>query len=121
MLVHLSVEDLGLIEKIEFDPGSGLHVLSGETGVGKSMLLASMLILRGERTRTDVIRRGASRAFVRGIFQLSESNCQKISEELGFSIEDGELLIEREIAKEGRSRCRIDGRESTTTDRKSVV
>ena len=115
MLVHLSVEDLGLIEKIEFDPGSGLHVLSGETGVGKSMLLASMLILRGERTRTDVIRRGASRAFVRGIFQLSESNCQKISEELGFSIEDGELLIEREIAKEGRSRCRIDGRESTTT------
>ena len=91
VLVHLSVEDLGLIERIEFDPGQGLHVLTGETGVGKSMLLASMQMLRGERTRNDMIRRGADRAVVRGIFSLNESSPKKVGELLGISIEDGEI------------------------------
>ena len=113
MLVHLSVEDLGLIEQVEFDPSGGLHVLTGETGVGKSMLLASMLMLRGERARTDMIRSGADKATVRGIFQLTGELTEKIGEELGTPVEDDELIIEREISREGRSRCRIDGREST--------
>ncbi len=121
MLVHLSVEDLGLIERIEFDPGQGLHVLTGETGVGKSMLLASMQMLRGERTRSDMIRRGADRAVVRGIFSLNEPLAEKVGELLGISIEDGELIIEREISREGRSRCRIDGRESTAKVLRSIA
>ena len=113
MLVHLSVEDLGLIERVDFDPCDGLHVLTGETGVGKSMLLASMLMLRGERARTDMIRRGAEKAMVRGIFHLTGELADKVSTELGTPIEDDELIVEREISREGRSRCRIDGREST--------
>ena len=113
VLVHLSVEDLGLIERVEFDPGQGLHVLTGETGVGKSMLLTSMQMLRGERTRTDMIRRGADKAVVRGIFQLTGELSEKVGEILGSPVEDEELIIEREISREGRSRCRIDGREST--------
>ena len=121
MLVHLSVEDLGLIERIEFDPGQGLHVLTGETGVGKSMLLASMQMLRGERTRTDMIRRGADRASVRGIFFLHETLAAKVGEILGYPIEDGELIVEREISREGRSRCRIDGRESTAKVLRSIA
>jgi DNA repair protein RecN (Recombination protein N) len=121
VLVHLSVEDLGLIERIEFDPGQGLHVLTGETGVGKSMLLASMQMLRGERTRTDMIRRGADRASVRGIFFLHETLAAKVGEILGYPIEDGELIVEREISREGRSRCRIDGRESTAKVLRSIA
>ncbi|MDE0961062.1 MAG: DNA repair protein RecN [Planctomycetota bacterium] len=115
MLVHLTIENLGLIEHAELEMGPGLQVLTGETGVGKSMLLASMAILRGERTRTDLVRRTADRARVRGIFHFDESAALKISELLGSPIEDGELVIEREVRREGRSRCRIDGRENTTT------
>ncbi|MGE4602236.1 MAG: hypothetical protein AAEJ65_04980, partial [Planctomycetota bacterium] len=121
MLVHLSVDDLGLIEHAELEMGTGLQVLTGETGVGKSMLLASMTILRGERTRADVVRTGCDKAVVRGIFHLSRSSSIRISEQLGSSIEDGELVIEREIHREGRSRCRINGRETTTTLLKRVA
>jgi len=115
VLVHLTIENLGLIEAAELELGKGLQVLTGETGVGKSMLLASMATLRGERTRTDIVRRSAEVAVVRGIFHLDESAAARISEELGSVIEDGELVIEREIRREGRSRCRIDGRETTAT------
>jgi len=115
VLVHLSIENLRLIEHAELEMGPGLQVLTGETGVGKSMLLASMAILRGERTRTDLVRRTAERARVRGIFHFDGPTAMKISELLGSPIEDGELVIEREVRREGRSRCRIDGRENTTT------
>jgi DNA repair protein RecN (Recombination protein N) len=121
LLVHLSVDDLGLIEHAELEMGPGLQVLTGETGVGKSMLLASMAILRGERTRSDMVRTGCDKATVRGIFHLPESNSIRISEQLGTPIEDGELVIEREIHREGRSRCRIDGRETTTTLLKRIA
>ena len=121
MLVHLSVDDLGLIEHAELEMGTGLQVLTGDTGVGKSMLLASMAILRGDRTRSDVVRTGCQKAVVRGIFHLSESNAVRISEQLGISVEEDELIIEREIHREGRSRCRIDGRESTTTLLKRIA
>lgn len=121
MLVHLSVEDLGLIEYAELEMGAGLQVLTGETGVGKSMLLASMTILRGERTRSDVVRTGCDKATVRGIFQLSEENAALVSDLLGAPVEDCELIVEREIHKEGRSRCRIDGRETTTTLLKRIA
>lgn len=121
MLVHLSVDDLGLIEHAELEMGTGLQVLTGDTGVGKSMLLASMAILRGDRTRSDVVRTGCQKAVVRGIFHLSESNAVRISEQLGISVEEDELIIEREIYREGRSRCRIDGRESTTTLLKRIA
>lgn len=121
LLVHLCVDDLGLIEHAELEMGPGLQVLTGETGVGKSMLLASMAILRGERTRTDVVRTGCMKSVVRGIFQLSSVNAIRISEELGIDIEDDELIIEREIHREGRSRCRLDGREITTTLLKRIA
>ncbi|MEE2856768.1 MAG: DNA repair protein RecN [Planctomycetota bacterium] len=115
MLVHLSIENLGLIEHAGLEMGPGLQVLTGETGVGKSMLLASMAILRGERTRSDLVGRWADRAKVAGIFQLDEPVAMRISELIGTDIEDGELVIEREVRREGRSRCRIDGRETTAT------
>lgn len=121
MLVHLSVDDLGLIEHAELEMGTGLQVLTGETGVGKSMLLASMAILRGERTRSDVVRTGCEKATVRGIFHLSAENAARISELLGIAVEDSDLIIEREIHREGRSRCRIDGRETTTTLLKRIA
>jgi len=115
VLVHLSIENLGLIETAGLEMGPGLQVLTGATGVGKSMLLASMAILRGERTRSDLVGRWADRAKVTGIFQLDEPVAIQISELIGTDIEDGELVIEREVRREGRSRCRIDGRETTAT------
>jgi DNA repair protein RecN (Recombination protein N) len=115
VLVHLSIENLGLIETAGLEMGPGLQVLTGATGVGKSMLLASMAILRGERTRSDLVGRWADRAKVTGIFQLDEPVAMQISELIGTDIEDGELVIEREVIREGRSRCRIDGRETTAT------
>jgi len=112
MLVSLTVRDLGLIERAELELGPGLQVITGETGVGKSMLLHSLSLLRGERPSADWIRTGCDEALVSGLFVVSEEALRlRIAEATGMELEDGELLIERRLSRQGRHRCRLNGRE----------
>lgn len=114
MLVHLSVENLGLIEHAELEFGPGFNVITGETGVGKSMLLSALSILRGDRARSDWIGSSGILSRVRGLFVIQEpSRVELLEKVLGIPIEEGELLVERELRKEGRHRCRINGHELT--------
>lgn len=112
MLIQLTIRDLGLIERAELDLEGGLQVISGETGVGKSMLLASMSLLAGERPRVDWIRTGAEEALVAGLFVIEDAERARALEEVtGVELEDGELLIERRLRRKGRHRARLNGRE----------
>lgn len=111
MLAQLTVHDLGLIERAELELGPGLQVISGETGVGKSMLLQSMAILRGDRPRTDWIRTGCDEALVAGLFVIEDdARRARLEEVTGIPLEDGELLVERRLRREGRHSCRLNGR-----------
>ena len=116
MLVQLTIRDLGLIEHAELELGEGLQVISGETGVGKSLLLASMSLLRGDRPKTDWIRTGSEEALVAGLFCVTDPDRRAaIEEAVGIELEDGELLIERRLRRQGRHRSRLNGREVTAS------
>ncbi|NMA69318.1 MAG: DNA repair protein RecN [Desulfitobacterium sp.] len=110
MLAQIHVENFALMEDVQCTFAHGLTIFSGETGAGKSMLIDALGILLGGRASSEFIRHGMERAFVEGIFEdCPESVCQRL-EEAGYSLEDGQLIISREINRNGRNICRLQGR-----------
>ncbi|AFV11827.1 DNA recombination/repair protein RecN [Thermacetogenium phaeum DSM 12270] len=112
MLVQLVIRDFALIDYVELHPGPGLNVLTGETGAGKSIIVDAMNLLVGGRASTELVRTGAEKACVEGLFDCTDylHVAEKLVE-LGVPVsEDGTLLLSREVVREGRSLCRINGR-----------
>jgi DNA repair protein RecN (Recombination protein N) len=108
MLKALLVKDYALIESINIEFGKGLNIITGETGAGKSILIDAMGLLLGERASTEVIRKGASKSYVEGIFDIT--NNKKIDALLEENeIEPlPELILRREISTKGSNRCFIN-------------
>ena len=108
MLKALLVKDYALIESINIEFGKGLNIITGETGAGKSILIDAMGLLLGERASTEVIRKGASKSYVEGIFDIT--NNKKIDALLEENeIEPlPELILRREISIKGSNRCFIN-------------
>ena len=119
MLVHLHVKNLALIEDIEVEFGSGLNILTGETGAGKSILLGSMQLILGSRSARDMIRSGASYALVELLFQVENKRAEETLLNLGIQLEDGQVLLTRKIL-DGRSISKING-ETCTPDESSGI
>lgn len=106
MLVELVVENLAVVERLRAAFHPGLNVLTGETGSGKSLVVDALGLLFGGRGSADLIRAGAPRLFVSGRFELPEDLAlAAILDAAGIGVEDGELLIEREINAAGKSRA----------------
>lgn len=115
MLSRLSIRDIVLIERLDIDYADGLAVLTGETGAGKSIIIDAVGALLGGRVSPDVVRSGASRATVEGVFDLSLTEdlgeLTATLEEHGLELEDGGLILTRDIAGAGgRGVARINGR-----------
>lgn len=112
MLANLYVENLALIERLELEPGPGFNVLTGETGAGKSLVVDAVNLLLGARASGELIRAGAERAVVQGIF-LCPAAPPFVSRlaELGLAPEpDGTIVLSRELNRSGRNLCRVGGR-----------
>lgn len=105
MLKSLFIKDYALIENIEIQFGKGLNIITGETGAGKSILIDAMGLLLGERASTEVIRKGAEKSIVEGVFEITNNKkVKKILEQN--EIECGtELIVRREISLKGTNRC----------------
>ena len=114
MLSELTVHNLAIIDKLNLKFGSGFNVLTGETGAGKSIIIDAVSLLLGGRGEADVVRSGADRAAVEGTFLLDAEIQAVIGPLLAQdgleSDEPGTLLLSREIRREGRNVCRINGR-----------
>jgi DNA repair protein RecN (Recombination protein N) len=111
MLVELMVENFAVVERIRVRFGVGLNLLTGETGSGKSIVVDSLGLLFGGRAAADMVRTGAERARVAGIFDLPSSKpLAALLEANAIAPEDGELLIEREVLANGKSRAFAGGR-----------
>lgn len=104
MLVKLVVENLALIEQLDLDLEPGLVVLSGETGAGKSLILDALSLILGYRASADLIRTGAKKAAVQAVFEV-----EALPVPYDELVEDGQLIIAREISLNGRSVARING------------
>jgi DNA repair protein RecN (Recombination protein N) len=110
MLRNLQIRDFAIIESIDLEFRSGLTVLTGETGAGKSMLVDALELLVGGRAGADIIRTGAERADVTATFDISETagELRRQLEEQSIPIEQ-DLLLRRVVAADGRSRAWLNG------------
>lgn len=122
MLSQLYIENIAVIQKASIDFTSGLNVFTGETGAGKTILISAINAVLGARTYRDIIRSGETRAVVSALFTgIPEDIAARISQ-LGYTVEDGQLLISRELdADSGKGGCKIDGRPATTALLRSVA
>ena len=109
MIEEILIRDLGVISEAKLEFGPGLTVLTGETGAGKTMVLNALGLLLGERSDSSAIRKGQEQAFVEGRWLLAESAVTRIRE-LGIELEDAELLVNRSVSTEGRSRAALSGK-----------
>lgn len=110
MLLELSVENFGIMGVVRWQPIAGLNVLTGETGAGKSLIIDAIGTLLGGRAGDEVIRSGATTARVEGTFSLDDnSQIETTLEELG-CLEEDHLILAREIGKNSRNFCRVNGR-----------
>lgn len=120
MLSNLYIENIAVIEKTSIDFKKGLNVMTGETGAGKSIVIDSINAVLGNRTSKELIRTGASSAFVSAEFTNLSEKAIAVIDEAGFELEDGELLIQREISTTGKNKCRINGRPATVSTLKEI-
>lgn len=122
MLVELTVKNMAVIKSITLPFAEGLHVLTGETGAGKSILIDAIGLLLGSRSSADYVRHGAERAEVEGLFQMEPDHpVHTFLEQLGIhKEEDGTILIRREIFQQGKSICRVNGQVTTLSMLKEI-
>jgi DNA repair protein RecN (Recombination protein N) len=114
MLVELVVENYAVIERVRVRFQAGLNLLTGETGSGKSIVVGALSLLLGGRADTGVVRTGAERARVAGIFEVPSTPVfTRLLEQNGIDLEENELLIEREVLTSGKSRAFLGSRPVT--------
>jgi DNA repair protein RecN (Recombination protein N) len=109
MLKTLYIKNFALIDEIELKFSEGLNIITGETGAGKSVIVDAMMLILGERASADFIRSGENKAIIEGKFELPPSHpvfSILHSEEL--DIENGELILRRELSAKGNSRCFVN-------------
>ena len=121
MLSLLHIENIAVIERSDIEFGRGFHVLTGETGAGKSIVIDAINALLGERITRDVVRSGAEKAYIAGVFDRLPGEVTALLEELELPPEeDGTLLIQRSLTADGKGNCRINGRPATVSTLRQV-
>lgn len=111
MLISLDIQDFGLINQQTIDFTLGLNVLTGETGTGKSIIVDALQVALGGRASTEFIRTGKERSRVTAVFDIRNKDAlQELLFDWGISLEDdGTLVMTRELARNGRNHCRLNG------------
>lgn len=123
MLIHVTVQNVALIERQELALGRGLHVITGETGAGKSILIDAVNLVLGGRADRTLVKNGCERAVVEAAFDIADTpRVQDLLAEQGLLEGEQEttLILCRELNINGRSICRINGRMVTLAQLKQI-
>ena len=124
MLAELRLENYAVIDNVAIEFASGLNLLTGETGAGKSILIDALGLLLGEKASSDVIRTGAERAVVAAVFEsdgAAARSIEHILETNGLDAENGSLILRREIAPGGKGRVFINNQPATVAVLKQIA
>ncbi|MBT5375998.1 MAG: DNA repair protein RecN [Nitrospinaceae bacterium] len=108
MIKELRIKNFAIIENLAVNFETGLNVLTGETGAGKSIIIDALNLLLGGRADTDSIRSGESMAFVEALFEVTDPITLALIKDSGIEMEDNELLIKRQISNAGKNRCLLN-------------
>ena len=115
MLKEIRIQNFAIIENLMVNFESGLNVLTGETGAGKSIIIDALNLLLGGRADVDSIRTGETNALVEGFFQITNKETLSLVQEIGVEPEDGELHIKRQISNSGKNRCFLNDSQITVS------
>ena len=111
MICRLCIRDFAVIDELDVEFGSGLNLLTGETGAGKSIIVDAISIALGERADTETVRSGRDLAIIEAVLEVGNSpEALRILADAGLSPEDGSIIVSREVSRTGKSQCRINGR-----------
>jgi len=111
MIENISIENVALIKRGSVDFRSGLNIISGETGAGKSMVISAINFMLGARASKDFIRLGEEKAVVSGLFVVQNEELRKKIVESGINLEeDNALLIERTVAIDAKTTIKLNGK-----------
>ena len=116
MLVELRLENYAVIDNVAVAFASGLNLLTGETGAGKSILIDALTLLLGDKASTDVIRAGAERAVISAVFEVESAACKtvlRILEVNGLDAESDSIILRREISLGGKGRVFVNNQPAT--------
>ncbi len=120
MLELLHIENIAVIEEADIQFHPGFNALTGETGAGKSIVIDAMGAVLGGRTSRELIRTGASKAFVSAVFSGISGEISGLQEVGILPDENGELQIQREIFADGKNVCRVNGRPITVAQLRKI-
>lgn len=121
MLTTLYIENIAVIEKTQIDFKKGLNIMTGETGAGKSIVIDAINAILGKRISKDIIRMEKESAFVSGEFYGFSTDIIKKIEDLGYRLqEDKSMVIQREIFRNGKNACKINGRPATVGELRDI-
>lgn len=111
MLSELSIKNFAIIESLSISFKKGLTVLTGETGAGKSIIIDAINLLVGGRGSAEFVRHGEEKAEIEGLFYIEDGHpCFQKMNEFGIDIDEGAIVLRRDIALSGKSVCRINGK-----------
>lgn len=108
MLTRLNISNIVLIERLNIEFGSGLNVLTGETGAGKSILLDALALALGARGDAGLVRRGTDGASVTAEFDITPPAVQQIMNDVGIDYDDAALVLRRTLSPDGKGRAWIN-------------
>lgn len=122
LLSELSIRNFAIIESLNITFQKGLTVLSGETGAGKSIIIDAISLLVGGRGSAEFVRYGTDKAEIEGLFYVEDEHhpCIAKAEELDIEIEDGMIILKRDISASGKSVCRVNGKLVTLSTLKEI-
>ena len=113
MLVELRLENYAVIDNLVVGFASGLNLLTGETGAGKSILIDALSLLLGEKASSDIIRSGAEKAVLSAVFEVESQTVEQVLETNGLDAEDASLILRREISAGGKGRVFVNNQPAT--------
>jgi len=121
VLRELRVENYAVIDNVVVEFGTGLNLLTGETGAGKSILIDALALLLGEKAYSDVVRHGADKATVAAVYESDDPAIAAVLEENGIDGAGSEIILRRDIALNGKGRVFINNQPATVAVLKALA
>ncbi len=121
MLERLHIKNIAVIDEAEIEFNNGFNVLTGETGAGKSIIIDSINMVLGERTSKTIIRNGEKKAVVEALFSIDNKEILNTLEKNGFDVDDGTVILYRDLNTDGKSLCKINGSMTTASGIREIA